>query len=321
LYRRTREALRGALEQFQQAIALDSTYAPAYAGLASVYVIWVFYAYSGIDFYEANGRSLALADRAIALDVDWAEAYAACGRARTLAWAPADGIASDFQRALELRPNSADVHQWYASFLARQGSYDEALAEVERAVALDPLAPGDRIAFSEDALAARRNDLVSQEAERTLALEPGLIRAREHQAWGDLLSDNAARCATLSLGPYAGVRAMCLQSLGRVQEAAQIVDSLRAGFTAGPVNDSVFSPIITARGLAEFYAWTGNVEESLAWLERAFAISPDGEDFRVIASGLYDKVRNDPRFKAELQQIRTRIYDRVRRARLRIEPK
>jgi hypothetical protein len=51
-------------------------------------------------------------------------------------------------------------------------------------------------------------------------------------------------------------------------------------------------------------------------LERAYAISPEGEDFTVIASGLYDKVRNDPRFKAGLPRVRTQIYDRVRRARL-----
>jgi serine/threonine-protein kinase len=321
MYRRTREGLRGALEQFQQAIAQDSAYAPAYAGLASVYYLWVGYNYSGIDFYEAHGRALAMADRALALDSTLAEAYATRGRAMTAEWAPARGIEVDFERALGLQPNSADVRQWYASFLARQGRYDEGLAEVERAVVLDPLAPGVRIAFSLDALASRRYDLVARETARTLALEPGLLRAREHQAWGDLLSDNAARCAMLSLGPYIGVRAMCLHSLGRIREAVQIADSLRAAFTAGTVGDSIFSPVIAARGLAEYYAWTGNAEESLAWLERTYAISPEGEDFRVIASGIYDKVRNDPHFRAGLQRARTQIYERLQRARLGAKPK
>jgi eukaryotic-like serine/threonine-protein kinase len=321
MYRRTREGLRGALAQFQQAIAQDPAYAPAYAGLASVYPLWVFYAYPGIDFYEAYGRALAMADRAIALDADWAEAYAARGRARTRAWAPAEPIAVDFKRALELRPNSADVHQWYAQFLSRQGRDDEALAEAERAVALDPLAPGVRLALSQQALAARRYNVAEQEAARVLALEPSLMPARHLQALGDLLSGHAERCATLSLGPYVGVRALCFYSLGRVREAALIADSLRAAFTAGTVGDSVFSPVIAARGLAEYSAWTGNAEESLAWLERAYAISPGGEDFQVIASGIYDQVRNDPRFKAGLQRARTEIYDRVQRARLGVELK
>ena len=109
---------------------------------------------------------------------------------------------------------------------------------------------------------------------------------------------------------------MCLYSLGRVRDAAQIADSLRTAFTAETGRDSIFSSVLAAQGLAEYYAWTGNAEESLGWLDRAYALSPEGEDFRMISSGLYDKVRNDPRFNAGLQQARTQIYDRVQRARL-----
>jgi len=315
LYRRTREGLHGALAQFQQAIAQDSAYAPAYAGLATVYQLWVFYAYPGIDFYEAEGRAVAMADRAIALDSDLAEAYAARGWAMTRAWAPALAISPDFGRALELRPSSPDVHQWYAGFLAREGRYDEALAEVERAVALDPLAPGVRVAVSIIALTSRRYDMAEQEGAQAVALEPSLKHPRALQALGDLLSGKPDRCATLSLGPYVGVRAMCLHSLGRVREGVQLADSLRVAFAAGTVGDSAFSPVLAARGLAQYYAWTGNPEESLAWLERAYAISPEGEDYRMIASGIYDKVRNDPRFKAGLQRARTQLHDRVQRAR------
>src|SRR5207247_959619 len=174
--------------------------------------------------------------------------------AMTRAWGPVGEIAPDFDRALELRPNSADVHQWHARFLTRQDRHDEALAEVERAVALDPLAPGVRVAFALDALAARHYDVAAREAARAVALEPSLTLPRALQALGDLLSGKRERCATLSLGPNVGVRAMCLHSLGRVREAAQIADSLRAAFTAGTVGD--YSPVLAARGLAEYYAWT-----------------------------------------------------------------
>jgi hypothetical protein len=109
---------------------------------------------------------------------------------------------------------------------------------------------------------------------------------------------------------------MCLYSLGKVRDAGHIADSLRARFAAGSAGDSTFSPVLIARGLAEYYAWTGDGEESLAWLDRAWALSPAGEDFRVIASGIYDKVWNEPRFKAGLQRARTRICERVRRPRL-----
>ncbi len=316
LYRRTREGLRRAREQFQRAIAQDSAYAPAYAGLSSVYGLWVFYSYPGIDFYEAAGRAAAMADRAIALDSDLAEAYAARARSAMRAWAPAEGIAVDFKRAFELRPNAPDGHQWYALFLSRQGRNDEALAEMERAVSLDPLAPGVRVAFLFAALAARRYHVAAQEAARALALEPSLMRARAFQALSDLLSGRTDGCATLSLGPYAAVRAMCLHSLGRLGEAARIADSLRAAFTLETVGDSIFNPVIAAGGLAEYYAWSGNAGESLTWLERAYTMSPEGEDYTVIASGIYDKVRNDARFDAGLQRVRTQIYARIQRARL-----
>ena len=140
LHRRTREGMRGALAQFQQAITLDSTYAPAYAGLTAVSVLWDIYGYRGIDSYEAFGRAVAMADRAISLDSDLAEAYGARAWALTRAGAPADEISADFKRALELQPNSADVREWHALFLSRQDRHGEALAESERAVALDPLA-------------------------------------------------------------------------------------------------------------------------------------------------------------------------------------
>jgi eukaryotic-like serine/threonine-protein kinase len=316
MYRRTREGLRGARDQFERAIALDSTYAPAYAGLAAVYALWPTYSYRGIDLYEAYGRAMGNAERAVVLDPDLAEAYAARGYATVRAWGPAEQIAADFERALELQPNSADVHQWHARLLTRQDRHDEALAEVQRAVALDPLAPGVRVAFALDALAARHYDRAIQEAARALAVEPTLKLPRALQGIGDLLSGHADRCVTLALGTDAGVRAMCLHSLGSLQEASRIADSLRAAFEGKATNDSTFSPVLAARGLAEYYAWTGNADESLGWLERAYAISPEGEFFPVIASGIYDKVRDDPRFKPGLERVRTQIYDRVRRANL-----
>src|SRR2546428_657830 len=302
MYRRTREGLRGAREQFERAIAKDSAYAPAYAGLASVYQLWVVYAYSGVDLYEADGRAVAMANRAIVLDSDLAEGYAARGRATMGAWAPAQGIAVDFKRALELRPNSPDVHQWYAGFLARQGRYDEGLAEAERAVALDPVAPGVRIAFSQAALAGRRYEVAEREAAGAVALEPSLVAPRRYQALGDLLSGKPDRCALASLGAYVGVRAMCLHSLGRVRKATQFAASLGAGSKAGPPGDSGFGPGFVPRGRAEYSQCTESASGSLAWLERAYAISPEGEDWRIIASALYDKVRNDPRFTAGLNE-------------------
>jgi TolB-like protein/tetratricopeptide (TPR) repeat protein len=315
MYQRTPEALRGALNQFDRAIARDSSYAPAYAGLASLYAVWPAYDYSGIDLYDAYGRALALADRAIALDSTLAEGYTVRGYVLTLVSGPTDQIRTDFHQALELRPSSANVHQWYAQFLSREGRHGEAISEMERAVSLDPLAPGVRTGYASVALAARRYDVAEREASRAAAFEPSLMVARGQQAIGRLLSGHADSCLALSLGPYVGRRAMCLHSLGRDREAAQLADSLRLATSRGRAPDPTFGPAIARRNLAEYFAWNGRVEESVTWMERAFAVSPLGNDFRLSASGLYDKVRADPRFQASLERAQSRAHGRVERAR------
>ena len=317
LYRRTREGFRGAMTQFERAIAEDSTYAPAYAGLATVYTLWTYYTYPGIDFYAASSKALRLLDRAVALDSSSGEGYGARSRVLTRSWAPADEIEAGFKRALELQPNSADVHQWYALFLAREGRDAESLPEAERATSLDPLAPGVRVAAANISLAAGRHAAARQEADRALALEPGLVRAREIQGLADLLLSEFDRCIALDLGPNSGARAMCRYSLGRIREAEQDVASLRAAFTSTAPGDSSFRRVVPARALARYFAWSGNAEQSLAWLDRVFAISPEGEDLVIIESGVYGKVRNEPRFKVGLQRIGARIWERARRDRAR----
>ena len=315
VYRRTREGFRAAVVQFDRAIAEDSSYGPAYAGLATAYTLWTYYAYPGLDFYDATSKALRLLDRAVTLDSLSGEAYAARGRVLTRSMAPADTVEADFKRALALQPNSPDVHQWYALFLATQGRHAESLPESERAVSLDPLAPGARIAAANMTLAAGQPAAARQEADRALALEPGLVRAQELQGLGDLLLKEFRRCLALALGANSGARAMCLHSLGRVREAEAAAGALRAAFAAKPSPDAAAGRVGPAQSLARYYAWTGNAEQSLAWLERAYAISPEGEDLVIIASAVYDKVRDDPGFKAGLQRIRTRIYDRIQRAR------
>ncbi len=315
LYRRTREGLRGALQQFQLAIAADSGYAPAYAGLATVYVLWGAFNYPGIDPYDALGRALQTADHAVRLDSTLAEAYAVRAYALTLAWAPTKDAMADFQRALALQPNVAEVHQWYAQLLSREGRFEDGLTESERAVALDPLAPGTRDVAALEALGARHYEMAIEAAERALVLEPGLMDARQLDALGNLLLGHAERCVAMQLGIFAGEQAICLQAMGNHAAATRIVDSLRAVVSGKTVPDSSVRLVFAARELARYAAWVGNPEESVMSLERAFALSPLAEDPPCIASGLYDKVRNDARFEAGVARIGAQINARVQLAR------
>jgi len=102
--------------------------------------------------------------------------------------------------------------------------------------------------------------------------------------------------------------------LGKVAEARRLADSLARAFTARTADDSSFSPVLVARGLAQYHAWIGDATGTLTWLDRAYAISPVGEDYTVIASPIYDKVRDDPRFQAGLKRQQEEIHARVMRA-------
>lgn len=311
---RTLEGLRRAIEAFEEAIELDPAYAPAYAGLSTALGLWVFYS-AGPDSYAAWGRALALADRATELDPNLAEGYYARAYISNKMGLPAQTVAADFEKALQLQPNSADLHGWYAHFLLREGQIEEALAEHETAVELDPLAPGRRNGFAIDALAAQRYDLALHEARRALALEPELVVPRVYEALALLLLARSEECAALDLGPRAAIKALCLHSFGQTGEAAEIVDSL-ASAIGKRQGDRIAGNAAVLSDIAMYFAWIGDARAALDWVERAFALSPFGFDTRYVGSGLFDKVRDDPEFQSGLERMREEASERVRRERL-----
>ncbi|TDI96514.1 MAG: hypothetical protein E2O76_11610 [Caldithrix sp.] len=135
---RTGEALRTAVDYFQQAINRDPTYALAYAGIADCYVLLAWY--KVLTAIESFPKAKAAALQALQIDDQLAEAHTAL--AMTYVAFDWDWVSAEerFVRAIELNPNYATAHQWYgAGHLAFLACFDEALTEVKRALALDPL--------------------------------------------------------------------------------------------------------------------------------------------------------------------------------------
>jgi len=314
LGRRTAEGLERAHVAFNEALEIDSAYADAYAGLSNVYALSLAYRYrNGDDGYRTAGLALAMANRAIALDPNLAGGYTARGYLASRSFAPVSEVASDCRKAIDLEPSAADVLSWCARVLARQGEIDAAFQVSERAIALDPQNAGRRLALAYDALALGRYDRSIREAHMAGELEPGLMLARAIEARSHLLAGQAGRCAAMDLGPHAGIRAMCLHALGREDEASAIIDSLEAALAADAPLDSIFTDVIPAEDLATYYAWVGNAERSLEWVRRAYELSPSGVEPRVIESAFFERVREDPRFRREVEQVRAVIWERVRR--------
>lgn len=164
-----------ALDFFQQSIAQDPGYAPAHAGVADTYAMMSNYGLAPHTEAMVNARAAAV--RAIELDANLAEAHnalAVIAEDYDYDWRTAE---KEFQRAIELNPNYATAHQWYAQCLALQGRFAEALAHSERARALDPLSV---IVVADHAVIlyfARQYERALDASRATLAMHPNFGRA------------------------------------------------------------------------------------------------------------------------------------------------
>jgi TolB-like protein/DNA-binding winged helix-turn-helix (wHTH) protein len=135
----TEESTRKAIEYFQRAIAADSQYARAYAGIADAY--WLL----GAPGWEVEQpiavlqKAQSSAERALAIDPQRAEARAVLAMVRLSYRWDRQGAEREIQEAIRLNPSSAISHQYYSTVLTTMGRFDEAIAEARRALELDPL--------------------------------------------------------------------------------------------------------------------------------------------------------------------------------------
>jgi len=314
LNNRTKDGILRAIDAFASAIREDSAFALAYAGLSSAYALSITYRYDiGVDGYAAAGLALSAADRAVAMDPELAEAYAARGYISSVALAPAQSVLEDFSRALELQPNAPNVPAWYANLLVREGYYDQALAEAQRAVALDPLSPARRTGLAYEALRARDYGLAIDQARAARSLSAEVVLPRFIQAMALLLSGRPEECLEIDLGPHAGLRALCLHDVGRVAQAEAITDSLRVILRSGQQANPDFTNVIPAGDLAAYLSWTGSPDRAMHWIHRAYALSPSGIDPRVLNSGIFEAVFANAQMRREVSGIQDRIWPRVQR--------
>jgi len=302
---RTRDGLLRAMQAFEEALGIDSAYAPAYAGLSSALSLFINFQHpDGPEPVPALARAIVLADRAIALDPGLAEGFTARGFAFINGAAlSSDAALRDLARAVALRPNSGEAHAFTANALSDAGRNEDALAEAQTATDLDPLAPGFHIGFSSAALGARRYDVALREARRAAIMVTVPIRLR-NEGLALLLLGRPGDCVALDLGDQHYLRAMCLEALGRHREAAAIVDSLAAAVRDGRATWPV------PEGLGMYYAWLGDVDGSLHWYEAATRVVRPG----LVRSGVFDRVRNDARFRAGIERLTERNRARLAQA-------
>jgi tetratricopeptide (TPR) repeat protein len=159
---RTREGFEQAIAEFNRAVALEPKYAEAYAALARTYSLGTVVGLGApADMWRQAADAAA---KALQIDDSVASAHTTMGfvHAHTdFDWAAAE---REFHRGIELNPSDANGHLFFSnSFLSPFGRHDEAIAEMKRAIRLDPLSPPIDSFLGRTYLWARRyNDALAQ---------------------------------------------------------------------------------------------------------------------------------------------------------------
>jgi tetratricopeptide (TPR) repeat protein len=300
--KRTAAGFQQAIEYFQQATTSDPNYALAYAGLANSYTLLTGYSSASSTLYVPQARAAAL--RALELDEQLAEAHTALAlivQNHDWDWQTAG---KEYRRAIELNPNYATAHHWYAEHLMWLGRFDEALRESEQARQLDPLSL--IIATDNGAILyfSRRYDRAIEQCHTVLRKDPNFGRDRA-----------------------AGIIIYAYVEKGMFEQALADVEILRRFYGEGPWHWSLLAYIYGRAGQLEkarreleklerlsrneslnpvIMLWAhlgmGNKEEALADLEKAYSEHLNNLTTLKVDPA-FDSLRSDPRFQDLLRRV------------------
>jgi class 3 adenylate cyclase/TolB-like protein/Tfp pilus assembly protein PilF len=261
---RTRDGLDKALVYFRQAIEIDPTWAPGYAGMADVYETY------GNNRHwppaEAHPRARAAALKAIELDENLPEAHVTLSAVmRDYEW-DWEGSEREIRRALELDPNYARGWQIYSWNLLSLGRIEEALRAMSKARELDPLSPrinanvGTLLYFARDYEAAERESKKSMEADSLQSLwNLGSIYVQQGRFEEAI---RAFQESDRQGGTEAGANlAHAYAVAGNRSEARRIV---------GEREQRGRSEFVPSTGMAMAYTALGDFDRAFSWLERGY---------------------------------------------------
>jgi TolB-like protein/DNA-binding winged helix-turn-helix (wHTH) protein/Tfp pilus assembly protein PilF len=298
--KRTAADLKQALDYFNQALAINPDFARPYTGLADTYALMGDWEYGAMPPKDAYAKAKAAATKALELDNSLSEAHislAFCLDTFDWDW---DAAGREFRRGIELNPGYATAHHWYAWHLAAVGRPGEAIAEMQKARAIDPLSLVIGSELAEQFLIAHRYDDAVKQSRKTMALDPFFALAHyelgqalvQQHSYGEAIAEiqKAIELSGESTTLNSNL-AYAYAVSGRKKEAMAILNELQ-----NPSRHTVSN----APEIALIYVGLNDHDQAIAWLERAYT-----ERFNpsVLLRPAFDPLRTDPRFRDLVRRI------------------
>jgi TolB-like protein/Tfp pilus assembly protein PilF len=299
----TQEALKKAIEYFEQAIEKEPDYAPAYAGLADCYVVLPIRGPFEPKKTLPKAREAAL--KALQLDDNLAEAHTSMALIKSYYDRDQESGEREHKRAIELNPGDAFSHQYYAIFLMQMGRHDEAINEAERALELDPLSLFTNLDAGVVFCYANKPDRAIDVLRRILEMDPNYSLAHFYLRlayWLKSKYEEATAEFQREMEGSSGVEQIAQTMVGVIcaltgkrDESMQIREGLLERSSREYIQ--AFLPALLSFAL-------GETDRGFEWLDKAYEEHDIHLSFLKVFP-LFDilDVRSDPRYIAMLKKI------------------
>ena len=292
------DSFQEAISCYQEAITVDSDYAPAYAGLADAYTIASFSVFAP---NEALPKAKEAAKKALEIDDELADAHTSLAIIEMYYdrnWVNAE---REFKRAIELNTGDASAHNWYGWFLGLMGRFGESMIELKLAQTLDPLSSQINTAIGNLYYWMRQPEFAIEEYRKVRKITPNYNIVRPflgeayiqkgdlHAALTEFQESWEATEDTIILALMGYAQAVAGEH-GKAKETLESLKRLSAARYIAPFE------------LAIIYAGFGDKDQAFEWLEKAY------QEHSVWLPWLrvdpkFDDLRSDPRFLDLLRRI------------------
>jgi tetratricopeptide (TPR) repeat protein len=289
-----------AIRFFEQALEKDPSYALAYAGLGSSFMIRGRWGY--LPPKVAFPKAKANVERALTLDDELPEAHANLGAVRFFFDWDWDGAEQALRHAIGVSPSHVESHIFYGHTLSFLRRTEEAVAMLERALELDPLSAYAHAIYGNTYYFGRRWELATEHCQKALeihsdSIAPHFLLAATYSCRS--MHDEAVRHSEKAVS-LSNRAALALGFLGRAFAMAARRED--AHVILQELLERSKKEYIPSSAIALLFGWVEEKEQAFEWLEKAYH-ERDGWLVNLNVAAEFDPLRSDPRFDDILRRM------------------